>query len=142
MAVVVPITVDARQVSRIARGIRRAAPEAWKAARIELLAVGEDVAKDARVNASYSTRIPGAIKAQVTASGNVRIKVTGDPGVPIENNGKGFIRHPVFNRNVWTSKNSHPAFLLPAFATRREEALARIERVYLDAFEIAFETGV
>lgn len=140
------ISMDARQVSRIAREIRRASRPAWLALRGRLREIGVEVADDVRANASYSSRIPGSVKVRVTAAGNVRVSIGGDSApdaVPIENKGRGFVRHPVFgSRNSWTDKNSHPAFLLPAFAARREWALGEMERAYLDAFVTAFETGV
>lgn len=144
----VGISMDARQVGRVARGIRAASPEAWKAARVALLSVGEGVAEDVRSSTSWSSRIPGSVKVRVTAAGNVRVSVGGDAApdaVPIENKGKGFVRHPTFGRrdnpNDWTNKNSRPAFLLPAFAARRDQALVEIEKVYMDAFVAAFERG-
>ncbi|GAC1530886.1 MAG: hypothetical protein NVS3B1_23560 [Marmoricola sp.] len=141
----VGISMDARQVSRVARGIRAASPVAWKAARVELLAVGEEVAQGVRAASSWSTRIPGSVKVSVTAAGNVRVSVGGDAApdaVPIENKGKGFVRHPVFGkRETWTARGSKPAFLLPTFAAKKEASLEKIEQVYLDAFVAAFERG-
>lgn len=137
--------MNARQVGRIARGIRKASPTAWKACRVRLLQVGNTVADDVRSASSFSSRIPQSVKVRTTASGNVRISVGGagaPDAVPIENKGKGFVRHPVFgDRNVWTAKNSRPAYLLPTFAKRRDWALEEIERAYLDAFVEAFERG-
>jgi hypothetical protein len=139
---VAEVRIDARQVARMARGIRGIAPEAWRAARVRLRAVGEVVAEDARQRASYSTRIPAEIKATSTAAGNVRISVTGEPSVAIENAGKGFVRHPTYgHRDRFTSKNSHPAFLLPAYAGKQEWALSEMEKAYWDAFDAAWARG-
>jgi hypothetical protein len=140
------VSMDARQVGRVARGIRTASKPAWKALRVRLVGIGAEVASDVKANASYSTRIPGSVKVRPTAAGNVRISIGGDAApnaVPIENKGRGFVRHPVFGkREVFTSKNSHPAFLLPAFAAKHDWALAEMEKAYMDAFVAAFERGV
>jgi hypothetical protein len=125
--------------------VRRACPEAWKALRVRLRAIGEVVAQDARADASYSTRIPQTIKVRVTSGGNVKVVMGGDAApdaVPIENKGKGFVRHPTFGKRGagdWTSKNSHPAILLPAFAKRADWALEEMERAYMDTFIRVFE---
>lgn len=134
------IKIDAKAVARFSREVRRAAPEAWKACRVRLVAIGEVVAQDARQRAP-SPRI--VIKSSSTALGNVRISVEGLPGVPQENKGLGHVSHPVFakkgsprytDRSKWTNLNSPPARLLPAFAEKREWALGEMERVYWDTF--------
>lgn len=135
--------IDSRSIARASREVRRASPEAWKALRIRLREIGEVVAADARSDASFSKRIPGSIKVRVTSGGNIKIVMGGDAApnaVPIENRGRGFVRHPVFgNREVWTSKGSHPAILLPAFARRADWALEEMQRTYLDTFVRVFE---
>lgn len=141
----VGVSIDARQVAYISRGIRRASPEAWKVTRVRLRAIGQTVADDVKAATSYSTRIPGSVKVRTTAAGNVKVTIGGDAApnaVPIENKGRGFIRHPVFGRDVWTAKNSRPAFLLPTFARRQDWALEEMTKTYMDAFVKAFETGV
>lgn len=139
------VSMDTRQVSRVARGIRAASKPAWKALRVRLVGIGGVVANDVKANASFSKRIPGSVKVRATPGGNVRVTIGGDAApnaVPIENKGRGGVRHPVFgNREVWTSKNSPPAFLLPAFAAKRDWALGEMEKAYVDAFVRAFERG-
>jgi hypothetical protein len=133
------VTINAKQVARIAREVRRASPEAWRVCRIRLREVGQDVADDVKAATSYSSRIPQSVKVRSTVAGNVRITVGGDQApnaVPIENKGQGYVRHPVFgNREVWTNKNSRPAFLLPTFARRKDWALSEMEKAYMDTFE-------
>lgn len=139
----VDVRIDARSIARASREIRRASPEAWKALRVRLREIGEVVAADARSDADYSTRIPGSVKVRVTGGGNVKVVMGGDAApnaVPIENKGRGFVRHPTFgHRDRWTSKNSKPAILLPAFARRSEWALEAMEKAYLDTFIRVFE---
>ena len=137
------ITMDAKQVGRVARGIRAASTEAWKSLRLQLRAIGQDVANDAKGRAyDPGNRIVPNIGTRTTAAGNVRIYVKDTPGVQIENKGRGFVRHPVFgNREAWTDKNSRPAFLLPAFAAKQEWALQEMEKAYLDTFERVWGEG-
>jgi len=138
----VSIVADTRALSRLAMDLRAAAPLAWAACRVGLREAGEVVAADARERASFSTRIPASIKVRA-ARGNVKVVAGGDAApdaAPIENRGKGSVRHPVFgNREVWTSKNSPPAFLSPAFDAHREQVLTMIETTLTDAVHAAIE---
>jgi hypothetical protein len=74
------------------------------------------VAARVKGNASFSKRIPASVK--VRASGIVVSVIAGGEkapnAAPIENRGKGHVRHPVFgNTDVWTEKNSPPAWFTP-----------------------------
>jgi hypothetical protein len=135
----VAIVADTAQLSRLARDLRIAAPEAWKACRVSLRAMGRLVADDAKERASFSSRIPGSIRVRVTSGGNVKV-VAGGAKAPdaaaIENQGRGHVRHPVFgDREVWTDKNSPPAFLAPALDAHREEVMKGIEDAVVAAVE-------
>lgn len=163
----IPIVADTHQLSQLARDLASAAPEAWAACRVGLRAAGNVVAVDARERASFSTRIPGSIKVR-TLRGNVKLIAGGESApnaAPIENKGKGFVRHPVFipesqmgqyrvghalapsraDHPGWgpdypfTSKNSRPAFLAPALDAHREEVLTLIEKSVTDAVHAAIE---
>lgn len=137
----VSVVADTRQLSRLARDLRLAAPEAWKACRASLKATGQMVANDAKRRASYSTRIPGSIKVRVTSGGNVKI-VAGGPAAadaaPLENRGRsGAFRHPVYgNRDVWVEQPARP-FLAPALDAHREEVGKAIEDAVVTAVERA-----
>jgi hypothetical protein len=140
-----PIVADTRQLSKLARDLRKASPEAWKAYRVAVRAAAQIVAEDAKSRASFSHRIPGSIKVRVTSGGNVKVVAGGDAApdaAPIENKGKGFVRHPTFGRTGpgdWTSKNSHPAYLAPAFDAHKEAVMDAIERAVGDAVERALK---
>jgi hypothetical protein len=139
----VSIVADTRQVARLARDLRAASPVAWKACRVGLRAVGQVVADEAKSRSSYSKRIPDSIRVRTTAGGNIKVIAGGDAApnaAPIENQGKGFVRHPVFgDREVWTDKNSRPAFLAPALDAHREWAASEIERVVVAGVMAALE---
>lgn len=89
----------------------------------------------ARANASWSSRIPGAIKPTVgTTKIGARVASKQAPhGRAFEGLAKGLrsrssFRHPVFgNRNVWVSQATRP-FLAPAFDTHAAAATKAAEQ--------------
>lgn len=136
-----PIVADTSQLSQLARDLRAAAPAALKAYRVAARALAVPVLADAQQRASFSSRIPGSGRIRVTGGGNVKIIFGGDAApdaAPIENRGKGHVRHPVFgNRQVWTDKNSHPAFATPAFDAHRETVARGLEEAVFKAVAAA-----
>jgi hypothetical protein len=140
-----PIVVDTRALSRLARDLRRSAPKVYANYRVRSKAAMMVVANDARSRASYSDRIAGSVSnPRATATGNVKVSA-GGPSAPdaaaIENRGKGFVRHPTFGHEPWTSLNSHPAFLAPAFDAHREMVMKAIESAFMDAVNEAIRGG-
>lgn len=135
--------VDTSGLTRLARGLREAGPAVQLAFRTAAAAGGASVLAVANANASYSTQIPASGSVQLSRAGNVRITWTAPDAAPIENDGRGNVRHPVFgNRNVWTSKNSHPAFAEPALAAVRPAMLAGIESAVRDAVESSIDSAL
>lgn len=127
----IPIYADTRQLTRLAADLRAASPEAWSACRRALRVAGELVAEDARQRVGYSSRIEYTIKVRTGGRGIVKVVAGGEgapDAAPIENRGRGFVRHPTFgHRDRFTAKNSHPAYLSPALDAHREEVLKIIE---------------
>jgi hypothetical protein len=130
------IHVDLASFKHLARDIRRAAPGLSAELKRRLRAAGAGIVAQAKARASYSTRIPGSIKSGARGL-TVVIQAGGSRApnaVPIENKGRGFVRHPVFVPRAelpgpagsWTDANSHPAFLAPAFKEGAAEAAAEI----------------
>lgn len=83
----------------LARNLKMASPEAYKAMKAALKAAVMPVAEDAALRASFSRQIPGSIR--VSARG-AAVKVSaGGPaapdGAPFENRG----RHGVFRHPLW-----------------------------------------
>lgn len=158
------ITIDTSSFSKFARDLRKVQPALAKQLRKELKVAGEIVATQARVNASFSTRIPRTIK--VRAAGSTIKVVAGESlaenarrigakskslahraymnsshigeAVALENDGKpGTFRHPVFgNRDKWVSQQARP-FLHPAVLTHRKAAVDAAERALRTAFREA-----
>lgn len=140
------IDIDVGALRAAAEQMRATIPAAHAAAKVALAAGGELVKNTAASNASYSQRIPGSIRVQVTSGLVVNVIAGGDAApdaAPIENRGKGFVRHPVFgNRQVWTAKNSHPAFLTPAGRSNEAAIVALYEKTVGDAVRDVFERGM
>ena len=91
-----PIVVDTAGLNRLARDLARVAPEAAKGLTKGMAGAGQVIAANAKARASYSKRIPGSMKVRA-ARGNVRVSAGGEAApnaAPIENKGKGFVRHP------------------------------------------------
>jgi hypothetical protein len=86
-----------------------------------LRSAGEQVARDARRNASWSTRIPGSIAVRVSFTGRrpgvliVARKAIAPHARAYEGiTGRATLRHPVFgDREVWVAQPVRP-FLAPA----------------------------
>lgn len=96
-----PIVADTRQLARLARNLRAASPEAWKACRRELRVAVAPVAADAAARASaFSSTVPSSVRVRVTGGGNVKIVAGGKRapvGAPMENKGiPGKFRHPLW----------------------------------------------
>lgn len=139
------VTVDTSQFKQLARDLLKAAPAAEAASLKAMLAAAELVKRDAvmRVSAwptkagNGSARIAGAIRVRMVSRNRVVVEVDGaqaPEAAPIENRGKGNVRHPVFgHRDRMTNKGSHPAFLAPAREQARPVAEAAIEKAGVEA---------
>lgn len=130
------VFIDTSQLKDLGRQLRKGSPELARQMRTGLREVGQVVAEEAKHRASFSKRIPGSIRVRTTSGFSVSV-VAGDgnatDAAPIENKGKGFVRHPVFgNRDVWTSKGSHPAFLAPAADASQAAIEERTAKVISD----------
>jgi hypothetical protein len=129
-----PIYADTTQLLQLSKQLRAASKVVWGAYRVAAAAGMEVVLRDAQGRASYSSQIPASGRVRVTASGNPEVVFTAPNATPIENRGRGMVRHPVYgNREAWTAKNSHPAFAAPALAAHQAEVLAAIEKALVDA---------
>ena len=102
--------------------------------RTGLRAAGTTGVTQAKANASWSSRIPGAITMRTsttarTAGVFLRVNSANVPHArPYEDiTGRGFFRHPVFGTDTWVSEGSRP-FLAPASASAREVAKAGADK--------------
>lgn len=97
----------------------------------QLIASGEIVARKARQNASFSTRIPATIKTRRRGT-RIRVISGGDKAphaAPLEHHGQpGSFRHPVFgNYDNWVSQPAHP-FLTPAAEESIDDVVTAVLR--------------
>jgi hypothetical protein len=141
------ISVDGDAFREFQRDLKRLDPEGAKALNKALKdVVTTKVMPSAKSNASWSSRIPGAIKPSVTAKG-MGLRVAGKQaphGRPFEGlqNGlrsRSHFRHPVFgNREVWVNQATRP-YLGPAFLANHDAAVkAAQEELGKAAAQIGF----
>ncbi len=140
--------VDVRDFAAFARALRKGSPEVALQLRVDLRAVGEIVASEARVRAAeWSKTIPPSIR--VRTSGATVSVIAGGSGVPLAglfelgNQGQRGLggtdfRHPVWgNRNVWVSQPMHP-FLAPSL----EAKIDAVEVAAVEALDSAIASIV
>lgn len=126
----------ADEIEHLIRDLGKIPQDLKRELRPGLRAAGRVVADEAKVRASWSTRIPGATRVSVTFSGkrpgvSVVVNKTKAPDArPFEHGGRtGIFRHPVFgNRDVWVSQKARP-FLAPALEAKGDEAAGQITDV-------------
>lgn len=129
------VKFDARALTELGAAFRRVAPESYKATQKVVRAVALEVLESAKGRASYSSRIPASGKVRMVGL-NAKVSFGGDAApdaAPIENRGKGHVRHPLWgNRDYWY-ENPQPAFLAPSLL----EKSALIDEALGDAVEAA-----
>lgn len=109
------------ELEALVKDLGKVPPELRKALRPALKKVAGPILADAKRRASFSKRIPKAIRISVTygkKTAGVRLVVNrkrAPHARPIENLGqKGTFRHPLFgNLDRWTTQQAKP-FLFPA----------------------------
>lgn len=126
----VGIALDTSSFRRLAADLRRGAPLVYRDAHAAFRLALEPIAEDARARSSFSSRIEYTIK--IRGSGlSLKIVAGGEQApdaAPIENRGRGHVRHPTWgHRDRWTDKNSPPAYLTPAFEAGQERFLRECE---------------
>lgn len=140
------VGVITRDFSVFAKALKIAAPELRKQLTVNLRAVGEVVAAEARSRASqYSVTVPDSIKVRV--SGATVSVVAGGSGVPmaslLELGNKGsreeaMFRHPVFgDRANWVQQPMHP-YLGPALLAK----IGEVEVAAVEALDAAIAEAV
>lgn len=134
-----PFSADASSLRKLGSQLRKSRPEVYRQVRRAVLAEAQKIAEAARVNASWSSRIPGSIRAGTTGGGMTAVVRAGGKSAPhaaaLEHAGRqGTFRHPVFadqskSRGEWTwvSQEAHP-FLHPAALARLDETVEALGR--------------
>jgi len=125
------VYVDTTGLKDLARDLRRASPELSKGFRSKMKVAAEIVKTEAATRASFSRRIPSSLRVSVTGNGATVKVAAGGARAPdaaaIENRGKGFVRHPVFEvavakggggRTLVSHSKKHPELVSKAGQSR------------------------
>lgn len=126
----------AGQLRQAAADLREMSTEVRRGIRPALKEVAEPMVAQARANASWSTRIPGAIRVSVLKRG-VEIRVSRKKAPHARSyegiGGNQSFKHPVFgDRGVWVQQGTRP-FLDPAVKQHRKKIAPALMRVVEDA---------
>src|SRR5487761_2428449 len=139
MSEAIGIVADTKSFKKMASNFRKASPQSYRAAQKVLRAIALAVYTDAKGRSSFSSRISGSGKVRMSGL-NAKIDFGGGSAyiaVPIENAGKGFVEHLTFGHEPLTSKNSHPAFLMPSFEAHVVEYVEALKVAVRDATDAA-----
>lgn len=118
------------EVAELVADLGKVPPSLSKVLRPKLKQAAEPIKRNAQSRASWSTRIPGAIRIKTSLAGRnagiaLRVDAAKAPhGRAYENLGdRGTFRHPVFgNRSVWVEQQARP-YLFPAVQKGRPEVV-------------------
>jgi hypothetical protein len=130
----VEYVVHTTGLQKFAADLRKANPQLRKEFDRLLKKGGEGIVAEAKVNADWSSRIPGSIRLGVN-TGRVQVKA-GNSKAPhaaaFEHGGRdGTFRHPVYgHKDVWVDQEAHP-FLGPEIPKHTAE----IEKGLLNAWD-------
>lgn len=123
------------QFLQAARDLRDMPKEIRRELAPTLRRVAQPIAAQARANASWSSRIPGAIRVAVLKRGvSIRVSARKAPHArPYEGITGQTFRHPVFgDRDRWVAQRSRP-FLEPAVKAHQAKVRDEIVKVVDDA---------
>lgn len=125
--------VGVEDLKKLALDLKGVSPEAAKASGKRMKEAANIVAVEAQGRVreySKTTKVRPSVRGVFSAS----VVASGHAAAPIENGGKGFVRHPVYgNMDVWTAQGSHPAYLAPALDDNIDEVTVAIGFVLDDA---------
>ena len=120
--------------------LRTINPRARRKVRQAIVEATRDMREDMARRASWSSRIPGAIRLRISwRTGRVEIRVDARRAPharPYEGtDGNAFFRHPVFgDRDRWVSQRTRP-FFFPAVRAHRRRVIDAVERAVLQSIE-------
>ncbi|WP_433415032.1 HK97 gp10 family phage protein [Microtetraspora malaysiensis] len=122
------------EIQKLVADLKRVPIELRRELRPAVRAAAQRVLDDAKDRASWSSRIPGAMRISVRFSGrmagaSVVVSAAKAPhGRPYEHLGDpGSFRHPVFgHRDRWVSQQARP-FLFPAARANRDRVAEEID---------------
>jgi len=151
--------VDTREIGAFARDLRLVGPASANTMRAAMAESGELVRKSAREKAAFSTGgsttsvrlghkgIPSSIQKSFGFQRGVywfRVRAGGKQApqaAPLENEGKGHPRHPLYGNKQYWYTNSTPAFMEPALRENTPAILALTESALDEAIAVSIYGG-
>jgi hypothetical protein len=132
------VTIDHSQISVLAVKLETMPLAMRSRLRLVVKAGAVSIAGQAKANAAFSSRIPGAIYVRSSsgtdvtgASATVGVSATKAPHARVLEDGNtgssstSTFRHPVYGGDTWVSQDMHP-FLGPAKASKEKAITAEI----------------
>jgi hypothetical protein len=132
------VTIDHSQVTVLATKLERMPFALRSRLRPVVKAGATSIAGQAKLNAAFSSRIPGAIYVRssagtdvIGASATVGVSAAKAPHARVLEDGNtgssptSTFRHPVYGRDWWVTQDMHP-FLGPAKASKEKAITAEI----------------
>lgn len=143
------LSVNATGLAKLGKQLRHSHPAVYRELHRAVLAEARKVAEIAKRNSSWSSRIPGTIKASAVGVSTAKVRAGGGTGSAAphakayEHAGReGTFRHPVFadpekGRSEWTwvSQDARP-FLHPAAMERLPETVKVLGDAVIHAVDI------
>lgn len=128
---------DTRQVTRFAQQLQDVPRELRGELRPAIKTAAKTLSSRVKANASWSSRIPGAVRERVSFASRGRggVMVYVDARIapharPLDRGsqgGRSVNRHPVFgNRNVWVDQPTRP-FFIPAVRESHDDVLRKVQ---------------
>lgn len=135
------IRIDGSEVRAFADQLRDFPKDMRRSLRREIREATGELTRDIKSNASWSSRIPGAVKTRVgfgARSSGVQVYVDARAAPharPLEfGNRGGFNRHPVFGGPAWVEQPTRP-FFMRAVRSNEKQVVAHVQSAIDDAFD-------
>jgi hypothetical protein len=136
--------LNSEQMAQLARDLHKMEAAGRRRLKAEFTRLGQPVLAAARRNASWSSRIPGALSVRGIANQNsarigieLRVSVSKAPharafeGIS-QQGSDAYFRHPVYGHDRWVSQKTRP-YMVKAVVQHGDDA----RRAVLDAYESA-----
>jgi hypothetical protein len=136
------VSVDLLNGPQVARQLASIAPEMRRGTTRAIVQGGAPIVAQAKANAAWSSRIPGAITMRPSYAGSrAGIYIRGDSKIaphlrPYEGApGNDTFRHRVYGRDVWVTQATRPV-IAPAIRAGQPRVRAGIEQAISDALRV------
>lgn len=136
------IIIDGSDVLSFSRQLRDVPKDMRRGLRKSIVEASDVLVSRAKSNASWSSRIPDAIKAKAGFGTRAGVEVIVDSDIApharayegmANQTMSGYFRHPVFGGDAWVEESTRP-FLRPAIRDTEPLAVERIQAAINAAF--------